>query len=463
MVLAAFPALPAAGVATSSRLSLGTTAAPSEKAAADGQGADAEGDAGGATGKTAASAATTAAPAATTAATADSNYVTYKPDKFYTEDYARDSNNPLEELSFSDSYPTSAPSNGTASPAAGGGANSSSEQPKTTEAPTEAPKAKDTNTSAVQLTQPNVTSETTAATKAAEVESAPVKAQEVPSELPSATAATETTSMTANASEASKAKASAAQQSSCVTRKDQRVAAWFVETAADGTPCVFGVDHRDEGSHCILDTGKYGSNGWCYTDADASAWGSCEQGCPLHGSAAKVEQRVQKLSDAVGKLKNRIVAAKAANIPIPQSVASKFEVAALQQNETLLQRGRSNEDGPIEWIRSWLTNDDLNASAQIAVSAGKNSVGSSVKGQVVAIPLQSQLLQERAARNSSASDGQSVTVKLQSQLLEKKSSSKPRETGTSLMNKHKKSKSVQSGNSSKAKRGVVVVKLQSQL
>lgn len=243
----------------------------------------------------------------------------------------------------------------------------------------------------------------------------------------------------------------------------------------------FGVDARDEGSHCILESGKFGSNGWCYTAEDASTWGSCEQGCPLHGSTAKVAEKIEGLANAVVKLKDRIVAAKAAKAA---NADLNTQEALLQQNETLLQRGRNNEHGPIEWIRSWLTNDkandDLNASAQLAVSGGSNST---VKGQVVAIPLESQLLQEshdpRARRNSSAMEladqkkkvhhkghkvsGAVVEVKLQSQLLQQTSTPKLKEGKTSLIRASKKRKAVQSGNSSKSQRGIVVVKLQSQL
>merc|ERR1719161_2086207 len=67
----------------------------------------------------------------------------------------------------------------------------------------------------------------------------------------------------------------------------------------------------------------------------------------------------------------------------------------------------------MEWIQSWFSDElessNLNASAQLVGTAGhikqQDSLGSSVKGHVVAVPLQSQLLQEspgfRAPRNSS--------------------------------------------------------------
>lgn len=45
-----------------------------------------------------------------------------------------------------------------------------------------------------------------------------------------------------------------------------------------GTPCVFGADFRDEGSHCIPEF-EYGSRGWCYTRMDQTSWGSCSESC----------------------------------------------------------------------------------------------------------------------------------------------------------------------------------------
>merc|ERR1719401_1217783 len=69
----------------------------------------------------------------------------------------------------------------------------------------------------------------------------------------------------------------------CTTRVDDRVDAFGYTTAPTGSTCVFGVDPRDEGSHCIEDNGQYGSYGWCYTSADAASWGSCSENCPLYG------------------------------------------------------------------------------------------------------------------------------------------------------------------------------------
>lgn len=407
--------------------------------------ADSAGDAGGA-------AITTAAPANTF------KYVTYQPDKFYTEDFSSDSDNPLEELSYSATYPTSRPSSSSASEGSAAStatAKTSSEGSETPGAPkaTEATKINSTNTSAVQIKQ-------------------------APYTLPG-----------------------------CVTRNGE-VGAWFTETAPEGTPCLFGVDDRDEGfttrrGHCILDKGKFGSNGWCYTAPDASAWGSCVQNCPLQSSEAAVARKIDMLADKVGKLKNRLVALKATQ-PTQAVDLNVSAMVLLQQNETLLKRGQIQEDGPIEWIRSWLASDDLNASAQLAVSGSKkskDSADSTAQGQVVAIPLQSQLLQETShhaphaklelapqkrrpegakgsgevvkvklqsqlvqKQKAPKSKGAVVSVKLQSQLLQKKSIAKPKKGGkTSLVHQNKKKKAAQQSNSSKSKRGVVVVKLQSQL
>merc|ERR1712190_674643 len=53
----------------------------------------------------------------------------------------------------------------------------------------------------------------------------------------------------------------------CTTRADPRVytGLFTSKVAQAGTPCRFGKDDRDEGSHCIdIESGKYGSHGWCW-------------------------------------------------------------------------------------------------------------------------------------------------------------------------------------------------------
>jgi len=102
-----------------------------------------------------------------------------------------------------------------------------------------------------------------------------------------------------NVTNASNSTANATVVKGCATKEDSRIAAWFAESAAAGTPCVFGVDVRDEGGHCIYSEGKYGSNGWCYTSQDQATWGSCNEHCPLYGAHAKLSQKIDEVIDQV--------------------------------------------------------------------------------------------------------------------------------------------------------------------
>lgn len=91
--------------------------------------------------------------------------------------------------------------------------------------------------------------------------------------------------------------------SSCVTHADSRVGpGWFAELAPVGTPCVFGADARDEGSHCVHTDDSFGSFGWCYTKTDKSQWGSCVEACPLIGHFSVLEDRLDALTNMVGDL-----------------------------------------------------------------------------------------------------------------------------------------------------------------
>jgi len=67
-----------------------------------------------------------------------------------------------------------------------------------------------------------------------------------------------------------------------------------------GTPCVFGLDPQDEGYHCTLDKGRYGSFGWCYTNKDRSSWGACNQDCPLFGLAKIIGDRLKAAQKDLG-------------------------------------------------------------------------------------------------------------------------------------------------------------------
>jgi len=113
----------------------------------------------------------------------------------------------------------------------------------------------------------------------------------------------------------------------CVTNKD-RHASWFSETAAEGTQCVFGVDSRDEGNHCIFDAQqRYGEFGWCWTNKDKSEWGSCSEGCPLFGPAKKLMLKVDRFASVVSRWRDLIAQQKqlqqeaaAASISLPTSL-----------------------------------------------------------------------------------------------------------------------------------------------
>jgi len=88
--------------------------------------------------------------------------------------------------------------------------------------------------------------------------------------------------------------------STCITREDPRVSSTFYITSPVGTPCVFGVDPRDEGSHCIMEAGKYGSFGWCYTSKSRQSWGSCSESCPLFGPSKVLGAKINKIDSELG-------------------------------------------------------------------------------------------------------------------------------------------------------------------
>lgn len=93
-----------------------------------------------------------------------------------------------------------------------------------------------------------------------------------------------------------------APNSTCVTKKDDRIKAWTVRTSPEGTACVFGVDPRDEGSHCVFENQDYGSNGWCYTSKDKGAWGSCAPGCPLSGPFRAISSKIDGIASDVKRI-----------------------------------------------------------------------------------------------------------------------------------------------------------------
>lgn len=85
-------------------------------------------------------------------------------------------------------------------------------------------------------------------------------------------------------------------ENKCVTKQDPRATSFGYTTSLPGTPCVFGIDDRDEGYHCIMEDGKFGSFGWCWTSMAMSSWGSCSESCPLFGPSKVIHQEVEALS-----------------------------------------------------------------------------------------------------------------------------------------------------------------------
>mmetsp|Transcript_25191 Transcript_25191/g.57946 ORF Transcript_25191/g.57946 Transcript_25191/m.57946 type:complete len:251 (+) Transcript_25191:123-875(+) len=94
----------------------------------------------------------------------------------------------------------------------------------------------------------------------------------------------------------------------CATRTPPEESV-FYKTAPPGTPCIFGVDDRDEGAHCIIDDMKQtGSLGWCWTQDDKSEWGSCTESCPLFGQEAVLEEKVLQQQKEIEYWKELIAA-----------------------------------------------------------------------------------------------------------------------------------------------------------
>lgn len=92
--------------------------------------------------------------------------------------------------------------------------------------------------------------------------------------------------------------------SNCYTHEDPRVERNFqlflqAKPAPAGTNCLFGVTPEDEGNHCVLSGGKYGSFGWCYTRADKGQWGSCAEDCPSSGDVRVLSTRIERLSGKI--------------------------------------------------------------------------------------------------------------------------------------------------------------------
>lgn len=110
----------------------------------------------------------------------------------------------------------------------------------------------------------------------------------------------------------------------CVTRSDPRATSYGPSTAPEGSPCVFGVDDRDEGYHCIPDGGLYGSFGWCWATSFKTSWGSCDRGCPLFGP----DQVLQAGMDSLQRDVNEILARERTIEASEEALAASAEAIA---------------------------------------------------------------------------------------------------------------------------------------
>jgi len=99
---------------------------------------------------------------------------------------------------------------------------------------------------------------------------------------------------------------------SCVTDAVNESLTWLF-AASPGTPCRFGADDRDEGSHCIEDGTS--PNGWCYTASSLPwSWGPCSPTCrfahSIHeansGAANISASSPQVLHDALESLRQKL-------------------------------------------------------------------------------------------------------------------------------------------------------------
>merc|ERR1719197_1064922 len=101
-------------------------------------------------------------------------------------------------------------------------------------------------------------------------------------------------------------------KSSCVTIESPMDKVWMealapLKVAKGGSECVFGVDNRDEGGHCIHQNGKYGAYGWSFTKNDGSEWGSCNKLCPLYGQEKKLNDRIKELEAKLADTQKKLI------------------------------------------------------------------------------------------------------------------------------------------------------------
>eukprot|EP00931_Biecheleriopsis_adriatica_P091452 TRINITY_DN65339_c0_g1_i1.p1 TRINITY_DN65339_c0_g1~~TRINITY_DN65339_c0_g1_i1.p1 ORF type:complete len:298 (-),score=53.60 TRINITY_DN65339_c0_g1_i1:35-904(-) len=88
----------------------------------------------------------------------------------------------------------------------------------------------------------------------------------------------------------------------CLTAETDEVDGWFTFVSPAGSRCVFGVDTRDEGEHCIDQGGDHGANGWCWTSEAVRSWGKCKDDCPLAGADKVLADKLDSLEKRLQKL-----------------------------------------------------------------------------------------------------------------------------------------------------------------
>lgn len=76
-------------------------------------------------------------------------------------------------------------------------------------------------------------------------------------------------------------------------------------STTEGKQCVFGVDARDEGIHCVPEL-DYGQFGWCYTKTDMTAWGPCSARCPLSGRFGVLQRKMKDVSGQIKELQDEV-------------------------------------------------------------------------------------------------------------------------------------------------------------
>jgi len=99
----------------------------------------------------------------------------------------------------------------------------------------------------------------------------------------------------------------------CATVFNDQVHSMFAAAAPPGSPCVFGVDVRDENSHCILEDGVFGSNGWCYTTSDRSEFGACNEHCPLYGAPSTLGTKIDNVAKKLDKVAEKLLPSNTSN------------------------------------------------------------------------------------------------------------------------------------------------------